>query len=364
MAKERPLTEPDNFDGEDTPPHQHEESENNLTDPDKFDEDMELDQTLRPTGFQDFPGQDKAKDELKLYVEAARQRGDSLDHVLLHGPPGLGKTTLAAILSNEMGVQFRTSSGPVLERPADLAGMLTNLQQGDLFFIDEIHRLNHVVEEHMYSAMEDFRIDIMVDKGPNARSIPLPLDRFTLVGATTRTGLLTAPLRARFQIQIHLEFYKPEDLYLIIKRAAGILNVEIDDEGAMEIARRSRGTPRIANRYLRRVRDYAQVRGDGRITKDIAGAAFNMLGVDSAGLDSMNRSILETIIDKYQGGPVGVKTLSVAVGEEQDTLEEVYEPYLVLGGFIKHTSRGRVVTELAYRHLGLEPNSEQASLFN
>ncbi|MEE2708201.1 MAG: Holliday junction branch migration DNA helicase RuvB [Gemmatimonadota bacterium] len=325
---------------------------------------MELDQTLRPTGFQDFPGQDKAKDELQLYVEAARQRGDSLDHVLLHGPPGLGKTTLAAILSNEMGVQFRTSSGPVLERPADLAGMLTNLQQGDLFFIDEIHRLNHVVEEHMYSAMEDFRIDIMVDKGPNARSIPLPLDRFTLVGATTRTGLLTAPLRARFQIQIHLEFYKPEDLYLIIKRAAGILNVEIDDEGAMEIARRSRGTPRIANRYLRRVRDYAQVRGDGRITKDIAGAAFNMLGVDSAGLDSMNRSILETIIDKYQGGPVGVKTLSVAVGEEQDTLEEVYEPYLVLGGFIKHTSRGRVVTELAYRHLGLEPNSEQASLFN
>ncbi len=364
MAKERPLTEPDNFDGEDLSSQQHEDSENSLTDPDQFDEDMELDQTLRPTGFEDFPGQDKAKDELQLYVEAARQRGDSLDHVLLHGPPGLGKTTLAAILSNEMGVQFRTSSGPVLERPADLAGMLTNLQQGDLFFIDEIHRLNHVVEEHMYSAMEDFRIDIMVDKGPNARSIPLPLDRFTLVGATTRTGLLTAPLRARFQIQIHLEFYKPEDLFLIIKRAAGILNVEIDDEGAMEIARRSRGTPRIANRYLRRVRDYAQVRGDGRITKDIAGAAFNMLGVDSAGLDSMNRSILETIIHKYKGGPVGVKTLSVAVGEERDTLEEVYEPYLVLGGFIKHTSRGRVVTEQAYGHLGLEPNSKQASLFN
>lgn len=364
MAKERPLTEPDNFDGEDISPQQHEDSENSLTDPDQSDEDMELDQTLRPTGFEDFPGQDKAKDELQLYVEAARQRGDSLDHVLLHGPPGLGKTTLAAILSNEMGVQFRTSSGPVLERPADLAGMLTNLQQGDLFFIDEIHRLNHVVEEHMYSAMEDFRIDIMVDKGPNARSIPLPLDRFTLVGATTRTGLLTAPLRARFQIQIHLEFYKPEDLFLIIKRAAGILNVEIDDEGAMEIARRSRGTPRIANRYLRRVRDYAQVRGDGRITKDIAGAAFNMLGVDSAGLDSMNRSILETIIHKYKGGPVGVKTLSVAVGEERDTLEEVYEPYLVLGGFIKHTSRGRVVTEQAYGHLGLEPNSKQASLFN
>ena len=363
MADERPLTEPDNFDGEDFSSQEHEETEHNLTDPDRFAEDVELDQTLRPTRFEDFPGQDKAKDELQLYVEAARQRGDTLDHVLLFGPPGLGKTTLAAILSNEMGVAFRTSSGPVLERPADLAGMLTNLQQGDLFFIDEIHRLNHVVEEHMYSAMEDFRIDIMVDKGPNARSIPLPLDHFTLVGATTRTGLLTAPLRARFGIQIHLEFYKPEDLFLIIKRAAGILDVEIEDEGAMEIARRSRGTPRIANRYLRRVRDYAQVKGDGCITKDIANAAFEMFGVDVEGLDTMNRSILETIIEKYRGGPVGLKTLAVAVGEEQDTLEEVYEPYLVLGGFIKHTSRGRVVTELAYKHLGLEPRTKQATLF-
>ncbi|MBT5872468.1 MAG: Holliday junction branch migration DNA helicase RuvB [Candidatus Latescibacteria bacterium] len=363
MADKRPLTEPDDFEGAGISPPGQDESYHNPTDPDRFDEDLELEQTLRPSRFEDFPGQDKAKDELQLYVEAARQRGDALDHVLLFGPPGLGKTTLAAILSNEMGVSFRTTSGPVMERPADLAGMLTNLQRGDLFFIDEIHRLNHVVEEHMYSAMEDFRIDIMVDKGPNARSIPLPLDRFTLVGATTRTGLLTAPLRARFQIQIHLEFYKPEHLYLIIKRAAGILDVEIDDEGALEIARRSRGTPRIANRYLRRVRDYAQVRGDGRITSATAAAAFEMLGVDAEGLDSMNRSILATIIEKYQGGPVGVKTLSVAVGEEQDTLEEVYEPYLVLGGFIKHTSRGRVVTELAYRHLGLEPTSKQAKLF-
>lgn len=365
----RRLSQPDRFDDMDEPDQflgsDDMDGETRLTDPDRFDEDIELDQTLRPARFEDFPGQEKAKAELELYVEAAKGRGETLDHVLLHGPPGLGKTTLAAILANEMNVEMRPSSGPVLERPADLAGMLTNLQQGDVFFIDEIHRLNNVVEEHMYSAMEDFKIDIMVDKGgPGARSIQLPLDRFTLVGATTRTGLLTPPLLARFGIQIRLEFYTPEELFLIVRRAARILNVEVDDDGGMEIARRSRGTPRIANRYLRRVRDYAQVRGDGRITRKIAEAAFDMFGVDPLGLDLMNRLILTTIIQKYNGGPVGLSTLAVAVGEEHDTLEEVYEPYLILQGFIKRTSRGRVVTELAYRHLGFKPSSQQPNLFD
>lgn len=340
------------------------DDEHRLTDPDRFDEDAELDNTLRPARFGDFPGQEKAKEELKLYVEAARRRGEPLDHVLLHGPPGLGKTTLATILTNEMGVTMHPTSGPVLERPADLAGLLTNLRERDVFFIDEIHRLNHVVEEHMYSAMEDFRIDIMVDRGPSARSITLNLERFTLVGATTRTGLLTAPLLARFGIPIRLDFYTPEELFLIVNRAARILAVAIDEDGAMEIARRSRGTPRIANRYLRRVRDYAQVRANGRIDGEIALAAFDLLRVDHLGLDDMNRLILTNIIQKYNGGPVGLNTLAVAVGEESGTLEVVYEPYLIHMGFIKRTSRGRMATELAYRHLGFKVNQHQSSLFD
>jgi Holliday junction DNA helicase RuvB len=357
--KEHSLTDPDRFD-EDV----EFDEEHSLAAPDRLDEDVEFDKALRPTRFQDFPGQEKAKAELQLYVEAAKHRGEPLDHVLLHGPPGLGKTTLATILSNEMGVEMRPTSGPVLERPADLAGLLTNLQPGDVFFIDEIHRLNHVVEEHMYSAMEDFKIDIMVDRGPSARSLTLSLEGFTLVGATTRTGNLTAPLLARFGIPIRLDFYTPEDLFLIVMRAASILGVQTDDEGAMEIARRSRGTPRIANRYLRRVRDYAQVKGGGHITGKVAKAAFDMLGVDHMGLDDMNRLILTTIIEKYNGGPLGINTLAVAVGEESGTLEEVYEPYLILQGFIKRTARGRMVTELAYRHLGLEPTRRQRDLFS
>ncbi|MBI4551396.1 MAG: Holliday junction branch migration DNA helicase RuvB, partial [Candidatus Latescibacteria bacterium] len=275
-----------------------------------------------------------------------------------------GKTTLATILSHEMGVEMRSTSGPALERPADLAGLLTNLRKHDVFFIDEIHRLNHVVEEHMYSAMEDFAIDIIIDKGPSARSLRLDLQQFTLVGATTRSGLLTSPLRARFGVVLRLDYYTPEELYLIIRRAARILKVEVDEGGTMEIARRSRGTPRVANRLLRRVRDYAQVKVDGRITQAVADAALKMFEVDEEGLDAMDRLILSTIIQKYNGGPVGLGTIAVAVGEESETLEEVYEPYLILQGYIKRTPRGRMVTELAYQHLGLmKPQTKQAELF-
>ena len=336
-----------------------------ITDPSPFEEDIIVEKSLRPLKFDEFIGQTELVDNLKLYIDAANGREDSLDHVLLFGPPGLGKTTLANIISKELNVNIKQASGPVIDRAGDLAGMLTNIQHRDVFFIDEIHRLNSVVEEYLYSAMEDFKIDIMIDKGPSARSVQLDLDPFTLVGATTRLGNLTSPLRDRFGIVLRVDYYGAKDLFHIICRSAEILEVEVDDEGAMELAKRSRGTPRVANRILRRARDYAQVRADGRISYDVANLALNKLGVDKFGLDIMDRNILEILIDKFSGGPVGIKSLGVAVGEDPATIEDVYEPFLIKQGFMQRTSRGRVAQESAYKLLD-KPinNNNQKDLFN
>jgi holliday junction DNA helicase RuvB len=319
--------------------------------------DAALELTLRPSVFADFTGQAKVKERLEIAVQAAKQRGEALDHILLNGPPGLGKTTLANIIAKAMGANLKSTSGPTIEKAGDLAGLLTNLEAGDVLFIDEIHRLQKTIEEYLYPAMEDFKLDIIIDQGPNARSVRLNLPRFTLIGATTRSGLLTAPLLTRFAVRERLDYYQAEQLHKIVLRSARLLNVEIEDGGASEIARRSRGTPRIANNLLRRVRDYAQVRGDGRITATLADRALAMLEIDENGLDEMDKRILETIIIKFAGGPVGVSSLAVAVGEEPDTLEEVYEPYLIMEGYLKRTAQGRVATELSYGKLGLKPAS-------
>lgn len=314
--------------------------------------DKEFERQLRPLTFSDFKGQKQIIDNLSVFVKAAKKRGEALDHVLLHGPPGLGKTTLASIISNEMKVNLRVTSGPVLDKPGDLAGLLTNLEEGDVLFIDEIHRLSPVVEEYLYSAMEDFQIDIMIDKGPSARSVQLTLNNFTLIGATTRSGLLTSPLRARFGIKFHLEYYDHDIMTGIVKRSAGILNIHIEDSAACEIAGRSRGTPRIANSLLRRIRDFAQVKGSGSIDLEITKYGLNALNIDQEGLDEMDNRILSVIIDKFSGGPVGLNTISTAIGEESGTIEEVYEPFLIKEGYLKRTPRGREATEHAYRHLG------------
>lgn len=325
--------------------------------------EKDFEKALRPLSFDDFSGQEKIVDNLKVFVEAARQRDEPLDHTLMHGPPGLGKTTLSNIIANELGVGFKITSGPVLDKPGDLAGLLTSLEPNDVLFIDEIHRLSPVVEEYLYSAMEDYRIDIMIDKGPSARSVQIGLNPFTLVGATTRSGLLTAPLRARFGINLHLEYYNSDVLKKIIQRSARILNVPIDDNAAIEISRRSRGTPRIANALLRRVRDFAQVRGDGHIDTQIARIALEALNIDRFGLDEIDNKILLTIIDKFKGGPVGLTTIATAIGEEAGTIEEVYEPFLIMEGFIRRTPRGREVTEKAYKHLGKSRFDAEQSLF-
>ncbi len=323
--------------------------------------DAALEMTLRPTAFADFTGQPKIKERLEIAVTAARQRSEPLDHVLLSGPPGLGKTTIANILARAMGANLRTTSGPTIEKAADLAGLLTNLEEGDVLFIDEIHRLQKTVEEYLYPAMEDFKLDIVIDQGPNARSVRLNLPRFTLIGATTRSGLLTGPLLTRFGIRERLDYYQIEQMHQIVTRSARLLNVSIDTEGALEIARRSRGTPRISNNLLRRVRDYAQVKSDGRITLETADRALAMLEIDQNGLDEMDKRILESIIVKFGGGPVGVNSLAVAVGEEPDTIEEVYEPYLIMEGYLNRTPQGRVATELSYQKLGLKPVPDRQS---
>ncbi len=314
--------------------------------------EKEQDNALRPLSFDDFAGQTKIVNNLRVFVEAARRRGESLDHTLLFGPPGLGKTTLSNIIANELGVGFKVTSGPVLDKPGDLAGLLTSLETNDVLFIDEIHRLSPVVEEYLYSAMEDYRIDIMIDKGPSARTIQIDLNRFTLIGATTRSGLLTSPLRARFGINCHLEYYDAEVLTRIVNRSARLLGVRIDSHAAAEIARRSRGTPRIANALLRRVRDFAQVKGNGNIDLEIAKYALEALNIDTFGLDEIDNRLLTTIIDKFKGGPVGLTTIATAMGDDPGTIEDVYEPYLIMEGFIKRTPRGREATDLAYRHLG------------
>ena len=325
--------------------------------------EKEQDNALRPLCFDDFAGQTKIVENLRIFVQAARMRGEALDHVLLFGPPGLGKTTLSNIIANELGVGFKVTSGPVLDKPGDLAGLLTNLSEGDVLFIDEIHRLSPIVEEYLYSAMEDFKIDIVLDKGPSARSIQIELAPFTLIGATTRSGLLTSPLRARFGITCHLEYYDSKVLSRIVKRSAAILGISIDDDAATELALRSRGTPRIANALLRRVRDFAMVKGEGHIDLEITRMALGALNIDSRGLDEMDNKILSTIIAKFGGGPVGLNTIATAVSEEAGTLEEVYEPFLIKEGFLKRTPRGREVTELAYKHLGMMPEAKEGELF-
>jgi Holliday junction DNA helicase RuvB len=325
--------------------------------------DVALETTLRPAVFTEFTGQRKVKERIEIAVQAAQQRRESIDHILLSGPPGLGKTTLAHIIAQAMGANLRATSGPTIEKAGDLAGLLTNLEEGDVLFIDEIHRLQKTIEEYLYPAMEDFKLDIIIDQGPNARSVRLNLPRFTLIGATTRSGLLTAPLLTRFPVRERLDYYDSEQLHEIVIRSARLLKIDIDEHGATQIARRSRGTPRIANNLLRRVRDYAQVRGDGRITSEIADRALAMLEIDENGLDEMDKRILEALIVKFGGGPVGVSSLAVAVGEEPDTIEEVYEPYLIMEGFLKRTPQGRVATELSYKKLGIKfLGSAQSSL--